>query len=120
VSVPPTTVLVVDDHPSFRSTVRLLLESEGYDVVGEADDGIGALRAAGDLRPDLVLLDVNLPDLDGFDVASRLTAQDGAPAVILVSSRDSGDYGPQVERSGARGFISKSDLSATAIAAILA
>src|SRR6201999_2984415 len=85
----PTTVLVVDDHPSFRATARLLLESEGYVVVGEAADGAAALRAAGELHPDLVLLDVGLPDVDGFDVAARITSgRPAGPAVILVSSRD--------------------------------
>ena len=110
------TVLIVDDHPTFRSTARLLLESEGFEVVGEAEDGQGALAAAGQLHPDLVLLDVNLPDLDGFDVAARISNDSPAPAVVLVSSRDSCDYGPLVARSGARGFIPKGELSAAAIA----
>ena len=117
----PTSVLIVDDHPSFRSTARLLLESEGYLVVGEAQDATSALQAARQLRPDLVLLDVNLPDLDGFDVAARLTngRAPGDPVVVLISSRDSSDYGPLVTRSGARGFIAKADLSGAAIAALL-
>ncbi|HVW18738.1 MAG TPA: response regulator [Solirubrobacteraceae bacterium] len=115
----PTTVLVVDDHPSFRATARLLLESEGYAVVGEAADGAGAVEAVLRLRPGLVLLDVNLPDADGFDVAARLAALDGAPEVILVSSRDSADFGPLVAGSGARGFIAKSELSGAAIAEVL-
>jgi len=110
---------VVDDHPSFRSTARLLLESEGFDVVGEASNGNDGLAAALELTPDLVVLDINLPDMDGFDVAARLTAYDGAPAVILVSSRDPSDFGPLVERSGARGFIPKSELSGAAIAQVL-
>ena len=114
------TVLIVDDHPSFRSTARLLLESEGYAVVGEAPDGLSALRAARELRPDVVLLDVHLPDLDGFDVAARLTGEAGAPAVVLVSSRESRDFGPLVSRSGARGFISKADLSGDALRELVA
>lgn len=114
-----TTVLIVDDHPTFRSTARLLLESEGFDVVGEAPDGLTAIVAAGELRPDLVLLDVNLPDLDGFDVAARITGALEAPAVVLVSSRDRADFGPLVHRSGARGFIPKGELSGAALAEIL-
>lgn len=115
-----TTVLIVDDHPTFRSTARLLLESEGFDVVGEAQDGLSGITEAGRLHPDLVLLDVNLPDLDGFDVASRITGDADAPAVVLTSSRDSADFGPLVERSGARGFIPKGELSGAAIAQLLA
>jgi DNA-binding NarL/FixJ family response regulator len=116
------TVLIVDDHPSFRATARMLLEVEGYDVVGEAEDGAHAIRAAAELRPDLVLLDVNLPDIDGFAVATRLTGDDAdadAPAVILISSRDSSDFGSAVTNSGARGFIPKGDLSGDAVAALL-
>jgi CheY-like chemotaxis protein len=112
-------VLVVDDHLSFRDTARQLLESEGYLVVGEAGDGMEALRAAAELEPDLVLLDVNLPDIDGFDVAARLTGESHAPAVILVSSRDGADFGPCVERSGARGFIPKADLCGAEIERVL-
>ncbi len=109
------TVLIVDDHPSFRATARMLLEADGWSVVGEAADGQGGLDAAAALAPDLVLLDVNLPDLDGFAVAERLTGVDGAPAVVLVSSRDARDFGPLVTRSGARGFVSKADLSGDAL-----
>jgi CheY-like chemotaxis protein len=112
-------VLIVDDHPSFRANARALLEAEGFAVVGEAEDGASALRAAAELSPDLVLLDVQLPDLDGFEVAGRLTA-DGGPVVVLVSSRDGSDFGSLVERSGARGFIPKAELSGAALSALLA
>ena len=111
----PTTVLIVDDHPSFRATVRLLLEGEGYTVVGEAETGTAAVAKARELRPQLVVLDVNLPDIDGFEVARRLTSEAGAPDVVLVSSRDGRDFGPLIERCGARGFIGKADLSGDAI-----
>ena len=115
----PTTVLIVDDHPSFRATARLLLDGDGYTVVGEAETGTSAVSKALQLRPDLVLLDVNLPDIDGFEVARRLTAQDEAPVVVLVSSRDGRDFGPLVERCGALGFIGKADLSGDAIRELL-
>jgi len=113
------TVLIVDDHEAFRSSARMLLEAEGYEVVGEAQDGTSGLRAAGELHPALVLLDVHLPDVDGFDVAARLTSQESAPRVILTSSRDAADFGPLVEQSGARGFVPKAELSGAALAAFL-
>jgi DNA-binding NarL/FixJ family response regulator len=111
-------VLIVDDHPSFRATARLLLEMEGYDVIGEAPDGASALIRARELTPDVVLLDVNLPDIDGFDVAARLSNGDG-PKIVLISSRDGSDFGPLVSRSGALGFISKADLSGATLGALL-
>jgi DNA-binding NarL/FixJ family response regulator len=114
-----TTVLIVDDHPTFRATARMLLEAEGYDVVGEAPDGESGIAAAGRLGPDLVLLDVNLPDRDGFSVAEQITSKADAPAVVLVSSRDSSDFGPLVLGSGARGFIPKGELSGAAIAELI-
>jgi len=88
-------------------------------VIGEAPDGMSAIVAAGELHPDLVLLDVNLPDLDGFDVAARITSVLGAPAVVLTSSRDSSDFGPLVHRSGARGFIPKGELSGAALTELI-
>jgi DNA-binding NarL/FixJ family response regulator len=115
----PHTVLIVDDHASFRASARLLLETEGFDVVGEADSGAAALKAARELEPELVLLDVHLPDVDGFDVASRLTGMDPHPMVVLTSSRDGADFGPLVSRSGARGFVPKSELSGELITALI-
>jgi DNA-binding NarL/FixJ family response regulator len=113
------TVLIVDDHPSFRSSARMLLEAEGYEVVGEAEDGASAISAAKRLRPDFVLLDVQLPDIDGFEVARRLSSNGSGPAIVLVSSRDLSDIGPLAVDSGARGFISKADLSGEALRALL-
>ena len=112
-------VLIVDDHPGFRTQARALLEAEGFDVVGEASDGASALDAAAQLGPQLVLLDVQLPDLDGFEVASRLTDGGDGPAVVLVSSRDGSDFGPLVDQSGAKGFIPKAELSGAALRALV-
>ena len=112
-------VLIVDDHPSFRASARVLLEAEGFDVVGEAADGAAALTEAGRLHPEIVLLDVQLPDIDGFDVAARLTGRDGAPVVILVSSRDGSDFGPLVTTSGACGFVPKAELSGERVQELL-
>jgi len=114
------TVLIVDDHPSFRSSARRLLEDAGYDVVGEAPDGASALAAARELRPAIVLLDVHLPDIDGFEVALRLTGDPDPPAVVLTSIHDHRDFAGMIARSGARGFLPKSELSAAALAEVLA
>ena len=113
------TVLIVDDHAGFRRLARRMLEADGYDVVGEAADGAAALAAARALRPDLVLLDVQLPDVDGFRVADELRGNGGGPPVVLTSTREARDYGRRVERSAARGFVAKSELSGDAIAAVL-
>ena len=110
-------VLIVDDHAEFRVLARALLEAEGFEVVGEAADGAETLVAVERVSPDLVLLDVQLPDVSGFEVARVLCDREGGPAVVMISSRDAADFGHRLERSGARGFIPKSRLSGAALAA---
>ena len=112
-------ILIVDDDRRFRGIARRLLESEGFEVVGEAEDGDAALVAARELEPDVVLLDIQLPGPDGLEVAGRLTV-DGGPAVVLTSTRDEADFGPQLQQSGARGFVPKDELSAARIADLCA
>ena len=114
------TVLIVDDHAGFRGFARRLLEADGFTVVGEAGDGNSALAAVDDQRPEVVLLDVVLPDIDGFAVADRLAAKGGAPIVVLTSSREAADFAGRLERSPAAGFIHKDDLSGVALAALAA
>jgi DNA-binding NarL/FixJ family response regulator len=115
----PTTIVIVDDHPSFRTSARRILEDGGYHVIGEAVDGQAGLAAARSLRPAVVLLDVQLPDLDGFDVAEELMTDLDPPAIVMTSSRDGSDFAGLVARSGARGFLPKSELSGEALAALL-
>lgn len=110
-------MLIVDDHVSFRRLARDLLEAEGFDVVGEAGDAASAFRCAEALAPDVVLLDVQLPDGDGIDIAGELSR--GGAAVVLTSSRSADDLGPRLRRSGARGFIPKDALSGAAVSALL-
>jgi DNA-binding NarL/FixJ family response regulator len=114
----PATVLIVDDHAAFRSVARRLLQSVGYEVIGEAADGRSALEAAERLHPQLVLLDIQLPDADGCEVSRQLTATDDAPAVVLISSRSSTDYGPRILSCGARGFVEKNRLSAASLGSL--
>jgi DNA-binding NarL/FixJ family response regulator len=113
-------VLIVDDHPSFRTSARRLLEADGFDVIGEAEDGHAAIAAAQQLQPDVVLLDVQLPDIDGFEVAARLAGLGLACAVVLTSSRNRAEYGSLVTENGVRGFVPKAELSGAALAALLA
>jgi DNA-binding NarL/FixJ family response regulator len=115
----PTTVVIIDDHPSFRASARAILQAEGFEVVGEAEDGVSGIAAARALTPDVLLLDVQLPDMDGFAVCRELRLNGGRPAVVLVSSRDASDYGELIEQSGARGFIPKAELGGTALADLL-
>jgi DNA-binding NarL/FixJ family response regulator len=115
-----TSVLIVDDHPSFRASARAMLESEGFEVVGEVADGASVVDAVNELVPDVVLLDIQLPDMSGFDVCALLDSfEDPNVQVILVSSRDLSDFGDLVETSCARGFVPKGELSGEAIAALL-
>ena len=115
-----TTVLIVDDHETFRSFARELLESEGFEVIGEAEDGTSGVEAVESLRPDLVVLDVQLPDLSGFEVLQRLRSDGVDTPVVLTSSRDASSYGQRLAGSGARGFVPKSDLSGPALDALTA
>jgi DNA-binding NarL/FixJ family response regulator len=111
------TVLIVDDHSVFRASARAMLELEGFDVVGEAADGASAVELARELEPELVLLDVGLPDTSGFDIVERLAG--GRAKVILTSSRRQADYGRRIRRSGALGFVPKDRLSGDALYALL-
>jgi CheY-like chemotaxis protein len=110
------TVLIVDDHPSFRAMATMLLDAEGFEVVGEAADGASALLAADRLRPDVVLLDVQLPNVDGFTVAKQLTDAGFCAEVVLISSREAVTYGTRLAASPAKGFIAKRELSGAALA----
>jgi DNA-binding NarL/FixJ family response regulator len=113
-------VLIVDDHPEFRAVARMIVERAGLEVVAEAADGAAALAAAADTDPDVVLLDVRLPGLDGIAVAERLAARKSPPAVVLTSSSDATSYGERLATAPVRGFIPKERLSPRALADLLA
>jgi DNA-binding NarL/FixJ family response regulator len=114
----PPTILIVDDHREFRTAARALLRADGFDVVGEACDAASGLRAAGDLAPEVVLLDVRLPDGDGFDMVADIRA--AGPRVVLISSSDDPDYPARAAGCGAAGFLAKHDLSGEQLRRVLA
>ena len=114
-----TDLLLVDDDDGFRAVARTLLRSAGFDVAAESGTGLGALSVFAAVRPSVVLLDVQLPDIDGFEVARRLREEPSRPKVVLISTREAHDYGRRVADSGAEGFISKARLSGAALRAIL-
>jgi DNA-binding NarL/FixJ family response regulator len=111
-------VLIVDDHADFRASARALLELQGFEVVGDVVDGETALEAAAQLRPDVVLLDVQLPGIDGFEVAERLAAAANPPRVVLISSRGRNAY-DRLQGAPVAGFLGKHELSGAALAALL-
>lgn len=110
------TVVIVDDHAGFRAQAAQLLKAAGYEVVASCPDGRSALAAISQLHPDVVLLDVQLPDTDGFRLIAQLDAAEEGMTIILTSSREAADYGNRVGRSGAAGFITKAELSARSLA----
>jgi DNA-binding NarL/FixJ family response regulator len=114
-----TKLLIVDDHREFREFARMLLEADGFEISGEAPDGESALEAVQQQQPDVVLLDVQLPGITGFEVAERLAAYQTPPRVILTSSRERSDYGSRLDRAPAEGFLPKRELSGAALLSAL-
>ena len=111
-------VLVVDDHADFRQWARRILEAAGF-VIAEAASGIEAIAAADELGPDVVLLDVQLPDLDGFAVANRLLGAGYTAPVVFISAREARDYGDRLAHSNAAGFIVKDQLTGSLFRSII-
>lgn len=109
------TAVIVDDHAPFRAQAARLVEAAGYEVVASCGDGRSALAAISELRPDLVLLDVQLPDTDGFQLMAQLDGGLDRSIVVLVSSREAADYGTRIRHSGAAAFITKGELSARSL-----
>jgi DNA-binding NarL/FixJ family response regulator len=112
-------ILIVDDHDAYRAQARKILEAAGYDVCGEAADGAEAIAATHRLHPDVLLLDVQLPDRDGFSVARELATSNGFTRIVLISSREAADYGSRLAQTEAAGFINKAELSGERLSALV-
>jgi CheY-like chemotaxis protein len=119
VQIKQVEILVVDDHASFRAFARRMLEAAGF-TVAEAATGTEATERARAVKPELVLLDIGLPDLDGFEVARRLAVEDYRPVIVLTSTRDASDYGGRIAASPAAGFLPKDQLSGAALRRFMA
>ncbi|MGU9822137.1 response regulator [Pseudomonas sp. LF090] len=102
-------VLVVDDHPFIRTALRTLVSEEGYEVVGETDNGVDAISQVRQLTPDLVLLDITMPRLDGIAVIERIRVLEVNTRIIVLTSLSSEHYAARCISAGASGFISKTD-----------
>lgn len=112
-------IVIVDDHPGFRAQARTLLEAAGFEVIGEAEDAAGAIKCVEQLHPDVVLLDVQLPDNDGFWVVDQLTQDEDMPRIIMISSRQARDYGSRLADASKVGFIHKPELSRSRLEEVL-
>jgi CheY-like chemotaxis protein len=114
-------VLIVDDNEAFLEAASALLEREGLSVVGVASTSAQALRAAEQLQPNVMLVDITLGDESGFELTRRLVARVGAggPAVVLISTHAQEDFADLIVESHASGFVAKCDLSAEAIRRIV-
>jgi DNA-binding NarL/FixJ family response regulator len=111
----PVRVLIVDDQEPFRAVARTVVElTDGFEVVGEAEDGEASVTSVHELHPDLVLMDVNLPGISGLEATRQILADTDVnqPVVVLVlSTYEAAEYGPQAEEVGAACFIPKSEFS---------
>lgn len=114
VEAPPeaqVSVLVVDDQAPFRLAARAVIKrAEGFELVGEAGTGEEAVELAGELRPDLVLMDINMPGINGIEATSRIVSQEPGAVVFLCSTYERSDLPEEAGDSGARAYINKEEL----------
>ncbi|MFJ5282965.1 response regulator [Pseudomonas rustica] len=102
-------VIVVDDHPFVRASVKALLSQDGFDIVGETGNGQEAIRLVRDLQPDLIVLDIGIPDLDGFEVINRLSGLSRAVKVLVLSTQSPEQFSIRCKHAGAAGYVCKND-----------
>lgn len=112
-------LLIVDDHAGFRDLAGPLLQGVGFELVGAVATGGEALTLLADCRPDVLLLDVQLPDTTGFEVCRAVLRIQPDVRVVLCSIHPASDFGPEVTSCGAKGFLAKSQLSGAALLAFL-
>jgi CheY-like chemotaxis protein len=113
-------ILVVDDEPTFRRLARLLLASQGFVVVAEAGSVADAVSTARRVKPSAALVDVELPDGDGFELAGRLSAMPWSPRIVVTSVQSGADFTTEARRVGAEAFVLKADLARAPLTSWLA
>jgi DNA-binding NarL/FixJ family response regulator len=112
-------ILIADDHEVARRGIRALLESHpGWEVCGEAKDGREAVELAGKVKPDLILLDIGMPNLNGLEAARQILAVSPEAAILILTMHDTDHVVREVLRAGARGFLLKSDAGRDLVAAV--
>jgi len=112
-------ILIADDQELVRTGFRVVLDAEpDLEVIGEADDGLAAIEAAETLRPDVVLMDIRMPNLDGIEATRRIAARDGSPRILILTTFDLDDYVYEALRAGASGFLLKNMAGEDIVAAV--
>jgi Response regulator containing a CheY-like receiver domain and an HTH DNA-binding domain len=105
--LPMNKVLIVDDHPVVRLAVRMLMERHGYEVIAETDNGVDALQLAREHTPDIVILDIGIPKLDGLEVITRLSTPDAPMKILVLTSQTPGHFSMRCMQAGAAGYVCK-------------
>jgi two-component system response regulator EvgA len=102
-------VFIVDDHPVIRLAVRMLLENENYDVVGETDNGVDAMQMVRECMPDLIILDISIPKLDGLEVLARFNAMNLPSKILVLTAQTPNLFAIRCMQSGAAGYVCKQE-----------
>ena len=115
-----TTVFIVDDHPVIRLAIRMLLEHEGYEIVGETDNGVDAMQMVRECVPDLIILDISIPKLDGLEVLARFNAMNSTLKTLVLTAQSPTLFAMRCMQSGAAGYVCKQEELSELVSAIKA
>ena len=115
-----STVFIVDDHPVIRLAIRMLLEHEGYEIVGETDNGVDAMQMVRECVPDLIILDISIPKLDGLEVLARFSSMNSTLKTLVLTAQSPTLFAMRCMQSGAAGFVCKQEELSELVSAIKA